>query len=118
MKVVKRDGRTVEYDSEKIITAIKRANNDVSETDAASDNEIKKIIKYIESLKRKRLLVEDIQDIIEKKLVELNKYELSKAYMLYRYERELIRKANTTDDSILTLIKNSNKEVMEENSFG
>ena len=62
------------------------------------------------------MLVEDIQDIIEKKLVELNKYELSKAYMLYRYERELIRKANTTDESILTLIKNSNKELMEENS--
>ena len=77
---------------------------------------IYKIIKYIENLKKKRLLVEDIQDIIEKKLVELNKYELSKAYMLYRYERELIRKANTTDESILTLIKNSNKELMEENS--
>ena len=82
----------------------------------ASSKEIDKIIKYIEGLKKKRLLVEDIQDIIEKKLVEANKYELSKAYMLYRYERELIRKANTTDESILTLIKNSNKELMEENS--
>ncbi len=116
MKIVKRDGRIVDYDAEKIRIAIKKANNDVSEDDGASDNEINKIIKYIESLKKKRLLVEDIQDIIEKKLVELNKYELSKAYMLYRYERELIRKANTTDESILTLIKNSNKEVMEENS--
>ena len=116
MKIVKRDGRIVDYDAEKIRIAIKKANNDVSEDDGASDTEINKIIKYIESLKKKRLLVEDIQDIIEKKLVELNKYELSKAYMLYRYERELIRKANTTDESILTLIKNSNKEVMEENS--
>ncbi len=116
MKVVKRDGRTVEYDPEKIRIAITKANNDVNECDMASDKEINKIIKYIENLKKKRLLVEDIQDIIEKKLVELNKYELSKAYMLYRYERELIRKANTTDESILTLIKNSNKELMEENS--
>ncbi len=116
MKIVKRDGRIVEYDSEKIKTAILKANNDVSEEDKASSIEIDKIIKYIEGLKKKRLLVEDIQDIIERKLVEANKYELSKAYMLYRYERELIRKANTTDESILTLIKNSNKELMEENS--
>ena len=116
MKIVKRDGRIVEYDRDKIKTAILKANNDVSEEDMASDKEIEKIIKYIEGLKKKRLLVEDIQDIIEKKLVEANKYELSKAYMLYRYERELIRKANTTDESILTLIKNSNKELMEENS--
>ena len=116
MKIIKRDGRVVEYDREKIRTAIKKANNDVNEEDMASDKEIDSIIKYIESLKKKRLLVEDVQDIIERKLVEANKYELSKAYMLYRYERELIRKANTTDESILTLIKNSNKEVMEENS--
>ena len=116
MKIIKRDGRIVEYDREKIRTAIKKSNNDVSEEDMASDKEIDGIIKYIESLKKKRLLVEDVQDIIERKLVEANKYELSKAYMLYRYERELIRKANTTDESILTLIKNSNKEVMEENS--
>ena len=116
MKIVKRDGRIVEYDRDKIKTAILKANNDVSEEDMASSKEIDKIIKYIEGLKKKRLLVEDIQDIIEKKLVEANKYELSKAYMLYRYERELIRKANTTDEYILTLIKNSNKELMEENS--
>lgn len=116
MKIVKRDGRIVEYDSKKIGIAISKANNDVAEIDQATEKEISSIIKYIEGLKKKRLLVEDIQDIIEKKLVELNKYELSKAYMLYRYERALIRKANTTDESILTLIKNSNTEVMEENS--
>ncbi len=118
MKIVKRNGKTVDYDPEKIRIAIKKANNDVSDDDIVTDTEINKIIKYIENSNKnkKRLLVEDIQDIIEKKLVELNKYELAKAYMLYRYERELIRKANTTDESILTLIKNSNKEVMEENS--
>ncbi len=110
MKIVKRDGRIVEYNPEKIRIAIKKANNDVEEYDQVNDLEIVKIIKSIEKMKKKRLLVEDIQDIIEKKLVELNKYELSKAYMLYRYERELIRKANTIDESILTLIKNSQKE--------
>lgn len=60
--------------------------------------------------------VEDIQDIIEKKLMSEKKYELAKAYIKYRYTRELVRKSNTTDDSILSLIKNSNKDVMEENS--
>ena len=68
MKIIKRDGRVVEYDREKIRTAIKKANNDVSEEDMASDKEIDSIIKYIESLKKKRLLVEDVQDIIERKL--------------------------------------------------
>ena len=66
--------------------------------------------------KRTRLLVEDIQDLVEHQLMMLGKYELSKKYIIYRYERALVRKANTTDESILTLIKNSNKDVMEENS--
>ena len=70
----------------------------------------------METRKRKRILVEDIQDIIEQKLMALGKYELAKRYIVYRYTRELVRRANTTDDSILSLIKNSNKEVMEENS--
>ena len=89
MKIVKRNGKIVDYDAEKIRIAIKKANNDVDDLDKASDAEINKIIKYIENSNKhkKRLLVEDIQDIIEKKLVELNKYELSKCYMLYRYER-------------------------------
>ena len=62
------------------------------------------------------MLVEDIQDMVEEKLMELQKYQLMKSYILYRYERALIRKANTTDESILSLIRNSNKDVMEENS--
>jgi len=112
MKIVKRDGRIVEYDPNKIKIAIKKANNDVLDTDKINDKDIDKIILSIEKTKKKRLLVEDIQDLIEKKLVEMNKYELVKAYMLYRYERELIRKANKIDDSILTLIKNSNKVLL------
>ena len=70
----------------------------------------------METRKRKRILVEDIQDIIEQKLMALGKFDLAKRYIVYRYTRELVRRANTTDDSILSLIKNSNKEVMEENS--
>ena len=116
MKVVKRDGKTVPYDRQKIIVAISKANAEVDEKDRIDDEQIKKIIKRIESTKKERLLIEDIQDKIEEGLVNFNKYELSKAYMLYRYKRALARKANTTDESILSLIKNSNKELAEENS--
>jgi len=116
MKIVKRDGKIVPYDKQKIIIAISKANEEVAEKDRVSDAEIKQIVKHIEALKKERMLVEEIQDIIEKELVLLDKYELSKTYMLYRYKRALVRKANTTDESILSLIKNSNKELAEENS--
>ena len=62
------------------------------------------------------MLVEDIQDIIEEQLMEMGKYELSKKYIVYRYTRALVRKQNTTDESILGLIRNENKELAEENS--
>ena len=116
MKVIKRDGRAVDYDRDKIKIAIGKANNEVKDTEKASDKEIKDIIEYIESLKKKRMLVEDIQDIIEQKLMEINKYELAKEYIVYRYTRALVRKQNTTDESILGLIRNENKELKEENS--
>ena len=60
--------------------------------------------------------MEDIQDMIEQKLMAAGKFILAKTYIIYRYTRELVRKANTTDDSIMSLISNSNKDVMEENS--
>lgn len=116
MKVIKRDGRAVEYEKSKIEIAIEKANNEVRETERASKQEIKSIIDYIEDLGKKRILVEDVQDIIEQKLMEIGKYDLAKKYIVYRYTRALIRKQNTTDESILSLIKNSNKELMEENS--
>ena len=116
MKIVKRDGKIVEYDSEKIRIAIGKANNEVNEKERISEEQIEGIIKHIEGLKKKRMLVEDVQDIIEEKLMELGKYELAKEYIVYRYTRALVRKANTTDESIMSLIKNSNKDLMEENS--
>ena len=116
MIVIKRDGQEVNYNRSKIIVAIGKANEEVPEEERVSDEEIEEIVSYVETRKRKRILVEDIQDIIEQKLMALGKYELAKRYIVYRYTRELVRRANTTDDSILSLIKNSNKEVMEENS--
>ena len=116
MKVIKRDGRAVDYDRKKIEIAIGKANNEVKESERVTDKEIKTIVEYIESLKKKRMLVEDIQDIIEQKLMEINKFDLAKEYIVYRYTRALVRKQNTTDESILGLIRNENKELKEENS--
>ena len=116
MIVIKRDGQEVNYNRSKIIVAIGKANEEVPEEERVSDEEIEEIVSYVETRKRKRILVEDIQDIIEQKLMASGKYDLAKRYIVYRYTRELVRRANTTDDSILSLIKNSNKEVMEENS--
>ena len=116
MIVIKRDGREVNYDRSKIIVAISKANDEVPPEEKITEDVIEAIVEYIETRKRKRMLVEDIQDIIEEKLMAEGKYDLAKTYIIYRYKRELVRRANTTDDSILSLIKNSNKDVMEENS--
>ncbi len=116
MKVIKRDGRAVDYDRSKIQIAIEKANKEVKPNERASKEDIKGIINYIEELNKKRMLVEDIQDIIEERLMELNKYELAKKYIVYRYTRALVRKQNTTDETILGIIRNDNKELAEENS--
>ncbi len=116
MKVIKRDGKIVDYDRNKIKVAIEKANAEVEAKEKVSDKQIENIIKHIEDMKKKRMLVEDIQDEIEKKLMEYKKFVLAKEYIVYRYNRALIRKANTTDESILRLIRNENKELAEENS--
>ena len=116
MKVIKRDGRAVDYDRAKIQVAIEKANKEVKPKERANKEDIKGIIQYIEDLNKKRMLVEDIQDIIEEKLMEIEKYELAKKYIVYRYTRALVRKQNTTDETILGLIRNENKELAEENS--
>ena len=116
MKVIKRDGRAVDYDKSKIAVAIEKANKEVRKSERATKQEIEEIINYIQELNKKRMLVEDIQDIIEQKLMEIENFELAKKYIVYRYNRALVRKSNTTDESILGLIRNENKELAEENS--
>ncbi|MGN0806656.1 MAG: anaerobic ribonucleoside-triphosphate reductase [Candidatus Coproplasma sp.] len=116
MKVVKRDDTVVDFDRSKIVKAIGKANEAVDPEDRITAEQIEAIVDDIANRHRSRFLVEDIQDIVEEKLMELQKFHLMKAYILYRYERALVRKANTTDESILSLIRNANKDVMEENS--
>ncbi len=116
MKVIKRDGHMVDYCPEKIEIAIKKANSEVAEEDRVTDIQIRNIIKYIEGLKKKRILVEDIQDIIEMRLMSLGKYALAKQYITYRYTRELVRRSNTTDLSIKELIEGESEYWNTENS--
>lgn len=116
MKVIKRDGHMVDYCPEKIEQAILKANKEVEESEQASNTQIKNIIKYIESLGKKKILVEDIQDIIEMKLMSIGKYQLAKKYITYRYTRELVRRSNTTDLAIKELIDGENEYWNTENS--
>ena len=116
MKVIKRDGHMVEWCPEKVEQAINKANMEVEEEEQASSVQIKNIIKYIEKLGKKRILVEDIQDIIEMKLMSIGKYNLAKKYITYRYTRELVRRSNTTDLAIKELIDGESEYWNNENS--
>ena len=116
MQVVKRDGSIVAFDRSKIVSAIQKANHSVDEEERISQDMIERITRSIEQRHRSRLLVEDIQDMVERQLMEQDKYVLAKNYIIYRYNRALIRKQNTTDESILSLLHNTNKELAEENS--
>ena len=116
MKVIKRDGREVTYDRGKIIIAIHKANDEVPISERISDEKIHGIVASIEKLGVNTLQVEEIQDIIEQELMAERKFVLAKTYIIYRYQRQMIRKSNTTDESILGLIQQTNKYAMEENS--
>ncbi len=116
MQVIKRNGNIVDFDQTKIENAISKANNEVSENERASEKEIHEIIQNILALKKKRILVEDIQDFIEEKLMAFGHYELAKKYIIYRYTRALVRKANTTDQTIKELIDGESEYWNTENS--
>ncbi len=116
MKVIKRNGDSVDFDQNKISIAIGKANKEVKPAERATSDEIDSIIEYIVGLEKKRILVEDIQDIIEEKLMELGHYELAKRYIIYRYNRMLVRKSNTTDQSIKELIDGESEYWNTENS--
>ena len=118
MKVKKRDGRLCEYDRDKIRTAIQKANKEVEEKERLPEEDIEKLLSYLEEDMEDGYIfsVEDIQDRIEEFLVDHQKYKLSKKYILYRYNRSLVRVSNTTDEAILSLIELSNEEIKEENS--
>lgn len=97
MKIQKRDGRVVPYEEDKIREAIHKANNEVEERYRASEGLIEEILEDVQQEGRQTQTVEHIQDMIEEHLVEHNKYTLAKKYIVYRYQRSLLRKSNTAD---------------------
>ncbi|MCQ2442827.1 MAG: anaerobic ribonucleoside-triphosphate reductase [Oscillospiraceae bacterium] len=116
MKVIKRDGTTVDFDRTKIMVAVQKANSAVLPAYQITEEQIESIADSVAAVDRPRLLVEDIQDMVEDQLVKIGTYPLTKAYIIYRYQRSLARKHNTTDDDIMKLLAGTNKEMAEENS--
>lgn len=118
-RVIKRDGREVEFDKTKIIEAIACANQEIIKSKQIGPRKINQIATIIEercSEYKRAIKVEDINDMVEDELISRNYNNLVRAFIQYRYNKELVRKSNTTDDSILSLINLSNEELKQENS--
>ena len=119
MKIIKRNGSEAVFDIMKIITAVTKANNVVKEDEQLTPMQIRRIAESVElscqSMNR-ALSVEEIQDLVEHQIMAHGAYEVAKNYITYRYTRTLVRKSNTTDDKILTLIESNNEEVKQENA--
>ena len=119
MKIIKRDGTEVEFNVDKIIMAVTKANNRVETPQKLSELEINSIGKHVQDIASeltRALTVEEIQDLVENDIMSLGKYELAKRYITYRYNRSLARKSNTTDGRILSLINCNNEDIKQENS--
>ena len=119
MKIIKRSGAEVEFDRQKIITAVTKANNTVIPSERMTDLQIRRIAEDVEiavANMNRSLGVEEIQDIVENQIMNQRAFEVARHYITYRYTRELVRKSNTTDEQILSLIECNNEEVKQENS--
>ena len=119
MKIIKRDGSEVVFDREKIVAAIRKANGNVEKDDRLTEEQIEGITRQVEEYcarMKRALSVEEIQDQVENHLMALGAYRLARCYITYRYTRALVRKSNTTDKQILSLIECNNEEVKQENA--
>lgn len=119
MKIIKRNGAEVAFDVSKIENAIRKANNEVSEDNRLKEEQIKLITQKVTALANdlnRAVNVEEIQDFVENQIMDQKAFAVARKYITYRYSRALVRKANTTDAQILTLIECNNEEVKQENS--
>ena len=119
MKIIKRSGAEVEFDPKKIVVAVTKANDSVVPSERMSEVQIRRIAEDVESAAaniNRSLSVEEIQDMVEDQIMNQRAFEVARRYITYRYTRALIRKSNTTDDQILSLIECNNEEVKQENS--
>ena len=119
MKIIKRSGAEVDFDPKKIEIAVKKANESVVPSERMSDIQIKRIAEDVESAAvnvNRSLSVEEIQDMVEDQIMNQRAFSVARRYITYRYQRALVRKSNTTDEQILSLIECNNEEVKQENS--
>ena len=119
MKIIKRSGIEVDFDASKIDSAVSKATREAAENARLTVEQIKDISKYIKNLCEnigRTLNVEEIQDLVENKIMEYQAFEVARKYITYRYKRSLVRKSNSTDEQILSLIECNNEEVKQENS--
>ena len=119
MKIIKRNGSEVEFDAHKIVVAVTKANNSVVPSARMTELQIKRIAEDVELAAmhmNRALSVEEIQDMVEDQIMNQRAFEVARRYITYRYTRALVRKSNTTDEQILSLIECNNEEVKQENS--
>ena len=119
MTVIKRNGTEVAFDITKIIAAVSKANDSVGQDARMTPMQIRRIAEFVELSCQKMNRapsVEEIQDLVEYQIMAHGAYEVAKSYITYRYTRSLVRKSNTTDDKILSLIECCNEEAKQENS--
>ncbi|MBR3844701.1 MAG: anaerobic ribonucleoside-triphosphate reductase, partial [Clostridia bacterium] len=119
MLIIKRNGSEATFDITKIIAAVTKANNVVEESERMTPMQIRRIAESVELACQKNnrsMSVEEIQDLVEKQIMAHGAFEVAKRYITYRYVRSLVRKSNTTDDKILSLIECNNEEAKQENS--
>ncbi len=119
MKIIKRSGTEVGFDRVKIIAAVSKANKEAPESDRLSEQQINDISYNVENIctsLNRTLNVEEIQDLVENQIMNLKYFEVARKYITYRYKRSLVRKSNSTDKQILSLIECDNEEVKQENS--
>jgi ribonucleoside-triphosphate reductase len=119
MKIIKRSGTEVTFDIEKIMAAVSKANKEVVHSERLSDEQIRKISENVEQIcgeMNRSLSVEEIQDLVENQIMNLRAFAVARKYITYRYKRALVRKSNSTDEQILSLLECNNEEVKQENS--
>ena len=119
MKIIKRSGSEVTFDITKIMAAVSKANQEVVHSERLSDEQIQTISDNVESIceeMNRSLNVEEIQDLVENQIMNFRAFAVARKYITYRYKRALVRKSNSTDQQILSLLECNNEEVKQENS--
>ena len=119
MKIIKRSGSEMIFDGGKIVAAVEKANNEVVPAERLSDEQVQTIARNVEHMCEeigRSLNVEEIQDLVENQIMQYRAYSVARKYITYRYKRALVRKSNSTDEQILSLLECNNEEVKQENS--